>query len=219
MECRHTASNTHKISLGNPKRVSFFSACFSYAYFFYQVILSPGNRKRSPCATIKKERGLAAPVSWKSPKFWRTDRLFRKASFFENSMRLKGGSCCFEYTTLGKTGLFFRKFKWPKVYDIDSSPVPSNSNFRDAARRSPPFPMSHGARNRKSSMPLDSRCNKVWIPKPSNARPVINGSTLNAQRPIFLKRESPPHVNPCKGLSRYGSICLSPVNAPGMESP
>ena len=26
---------------------------------------------------------------------------------------------------------------------------------------SPPFPMSHGARNRKSSMPLDSRCNKV----------------------------------------------------------
>lgn len=44
---------------------------------------------------------------------------------------------------------------------IDSSPVPSNSNFRDAARRSPPFPMSHGARNRKSSMPLDSRCNKV----------------------------------------------------------
>lgn len=68
MECRHTASNTHKISLGNQKRVSFFSACFSYAYFFYQVILSPGNRKRSPCATIKKERGLAAPVSWKSPK-------------------------------------------------------------------------------------------------------------------------------------------------------
>ena len=62
MECRHTASNTHKISLGNPKRVSFFSACFSYAYFFYQVILSPGNRKRSPCATIKKERGLAAPM-------------------------------------------------------------------------------------------------------------------------------------------------------------
>ena len=116
MECRHTASNTHKISLGNPKRVSFFSACFSYAYFFYQVILSLGNRKRSPCATIKKERGLAAPVSWKSPKFWRTDRLFRKASFFENSMRLKGGSCCFEYTTLGKTGLLFRKFKWPNGY-------------------------------------------------------------------------------------------------------
>lgn len=46
-----------------PKKGFFFSACFSYAYFFYQVILSPGNRKRSPCATIKKERGLAAPVS------------------------------------------------------------------------------------------------------------------------------------------------------------
>ena len=28
MECRHTASNTHKISLGNPKRVSFLVPVF-----------------------------------------------------------------------------------------------------------------------------------------------------------------------------------------------
>lgn len=93
MECRHTASNTHKISLGNPKRVSFFSACFSYAYFFYQVILSPGNRKRSPCATIKKERGLAAPVSWKSPKVLANGRTLSESELlWELSTRFKGGS-------------------------------------------------------------------------------------------------------------------------------
>lgn len=75
MECRHTASNTHKISLGNPKRVSFFSACFSYAYFFYQVILSPGNRKRSPCATIKKRKGPCGPGKLKKSQSFgeRTD--------------------------------------------------------------------------------------------------------------------------------------------------
>lgn len=37
-----------------------------------------------------------------------------------------------------------------QLTDIDSLPVPSNSSFRDAARRSPPYPISHGARNRKS---------------------------------------------------------------------
>ena len=61
----------------------------------------------------------------------------------------------------GDSSKYYSKTTGKDRSDIDSSPIPSNSSFRDAARRSPPFPMSHGARNRKSSMPLDSRCNKV----------------------------------------------------------
>lgn len=47
MECRHTASNAYKISLGNPKRVSFFSTFFSCAYFLSSYPLSGKQKKKT----------------------------------------------------------------------------------------------------------------------------------------------------------------------------